>query len=185
MTYTLENNTFEIDNGYLFDSIKQGNYYEATQQITNTIPIPSSSLSVEQDYNIGYASILFDSESRHIESKVNHLLDVIGTIGGSFELIHFVLLTIYVTLRNNLYFYTIINKIRKFQISQDEVDIKVLKSKDPNRAEEAKIPHNTKKFDDSGHKTIHTTFHQHQTFETNRGVRGYLDVLKKSIARRK
>ena len=166
MKYTLENNTFEIDNGYLFENIKQGNYYEATQQTTNIVSDSIIFASNDTDnVNIGVISILLDSESKRHESDVNHLLDVIGTIGGSFELIHYIILTIYITLRKNLYFYAIIKNIRDFQMSQDEVKIKVfnVRSRTSGIAEETKIPQNTKKFDESEHKTVSNNQPQYES----------------------
>ena len=151
MIYSLGNNTYEIDNGYLFENVKQGNYYEATKQIMHTVP--ESAVFGTQEVYIGVVSIYLDLESKHLESSVNHLLDVIGNIGGSFELISYIILSIYIILRKNLYFYTIIKRIRDFQMSQDELDVKVYRKRGPKRAEETKIPNNTKRFNASEHRT--------------------------------
>ena len=66
-----------------------------------------------------------DPESTHIESKVNHILEVIGTIGGSVELVHYVLLLMYSRLRKNLYFHTLINRMHDYHSSHNHFDEKV------------------------------------------------------------
>ena len=108
----------------MFDNIKRGNYYEVTRRVEN-----KNNVSPSEDYPFGYIIVHLDSESKHIESSVNHVLEVIGTIGGSFELIHYSILILYATLRKNLYFHTIINRIHDYQRFQNRLNIKVSKSK--------------------------------------------------------
>ena len=161
MIFSLENNTYEIDNGYLFENVKKGHYYEATRQISNKLFHANMRLNSE----FGKITFKLDLDSKHLESEVNHILDVIGTIGGSFELIHYIILTVYIALRKNLYFYAIIKNIRDFQMSQDEVKINIfnVRSRTSGIAEETKMPQNTKKFDESEHKTVSNNQPQYES----------------------
>ena len=127
----LKNSTFEIENGYIFSNTKAGNYYEATKQVMN-----KKAEALEEYFDLGVISIIVDADSTHLESSVNHILDVIGTIGGSFELVHYFLLIIYLTIRKNLYFYTIIKRINEFQRSQNTLNVKVY----PNTIRTSQLP---------------------------------------------
>ena len=194
MIFSLENNTYEIDNGYLFENVKRGHYYEATRQISNKLFHANMRLNSE----FGKITFKLDLDSKHLESEVNHILDVIGTIGGSFELIHYILLTIYITLRKNLYFYTIIKSIRNFQNSQNVLEVKVYKgqSRISRVVEETKIPEKlektkilkksdkNKKLDDSGHRTVQTVYNHKDTMGMYSIVRGYLDNMKQRSQRK-
>ena len=51
-------------------------------------------------------------------------MDIIGYIGGSFELVHYIIFMVYSYFSKSLYYYTIINGISDFQRSQNKVDIK-------------------------------------------------------------
>ena len=103
--------------------MKKGSYYEVNKHSTNIFE-----KSEAGDYRFGEIYIALDSESKHLESNVHNILDIIGTIGGSFELVHYIIFIIYCTFRQNLYFYSMIKGIGDFKKSQDKVDIKKHKS---------------------------------------------------------
>ena len=113
-----KNNTFEINNGIFFDNIKTGNYYQITEQTVNKVV----RTPYEED-SIGLIYVVLDSKSSHLESSTNSILDIIGTIGGSFELIHYIILTMFLSLRKNLYFHTMINRVNSYQNNQNVSDI--------------------------------------------------------------
>ena len=119
-----KNNTFEINNGFLFDNIKTGNYYQITEQTVNKVV----RAPYEQD-SIGLIYVVLDSKSSHLESSTNSILDIIGTIGGSFELIHYVILTMFLSLRKNLYFHTMINRVNIYQSNQNKLDMSMHKNR--------------------------------------------------------
>ena len=119
-TCLFKNNTYEINNGYLFDDIKAGNNYQIIDHMSNRAVIDTI-----QEEAFGYVFIVLDSKSNHIESSTNSIFDIIGTIGGSFELIHYVIFTMYFSLRNNLYLHTMINRVNSYKSSQKEPDIKM------------------------------------------------------------
>ena len=98
----------------MFENKKKGNYYEVTRDVTNKFKSIPTEGSI-----FGEFTIMLDSDSIEYESNVNHILDVIGTIGGSFELVHYSILIIYITLRKNLYFYTMLKRIYDFKMSQN------------------------------------------------------------------
>ena len=139
----------------MFENVKKGNYYEATRQVTNVV-----SRYPSQEYPFWSVFIVLDSDSIHLEGKVNHILDVIGTIGGSFELIHYVIFLFYISLRNNLYFHTILKKINQFEYSQDDLNIKAYpKRRNILRTvnQGTNVMEKSKKFEDSKHAVVSTT----------------------------
>ena len=104
----------------MFDNIKRGNHYEVTRRVTNY-----NQVFPEEGFPFGFITINLDSESNYLESSVNHILEVIGTIGGSVELVHYVLLLMYSRLRKNLYFHTLINRMHDYHSSHNHFDEKV------------------------------------------------------------
>ena len=99
--------------------MKKGSYYEVKQYNINTFVRNDSAFEP-----FGVVHITLDSESKHLESSVSHILDIIGYIGGSFELVHYIIFMVYSYFSKSLYYYTIINGISDFQRSQNKVDIK-------------------------------------------------------------
>ena len=104
--------------------MKKGNYYEIKEHIINNLEMYSS-----ENYPFGYIYISLDSESIHLQSSVHHILEVLGTIGGSFELVHYIIFIIYSTFRKNLYFHSMIKGISDFQKFQNQVGIKIHKNR--------------------------------------------------------
>ena len=159
LIYLSKNSTFEINQGILFDNVKTGNYYQTSDHIYNKI------MQYQHEEN-AFASIFIslDSKSSHLEISTNSILDILGTIGGSYELIHYVILTLFASLRSKLYYHTIINRVNSYQSSQNEPDVKMNKNrvgKPRNITQQDRMSQRSRKFDeqdDSKHQTI--TNHQ-------------------------
>ena len=124
-TFTPENNTYEVDDGYIFSNKKKGNFYEISDIRKDSV----SKYSYDFGGAISITSLTLDTESKHYESKVNHFMDAIGTIGGIFEILLMMISLVYSKIRKNLYYQSIINELnRQKQEDDDRSSIKINES---------------------------------------------------------
>ena len=106
-----KNNTYDIDNGYIFSDVKKGNFY----QISGFKQERITRLDNDQDNFMSAIILNLDTESKHFESNVYQIMDSIGTIGGIFELLLGVLLILYGKIRKSLYYYSIIGELNSMK----------------------------------------------------------------------
>ena len=124
-TFTPENNTYEVDDGYIFSNKKKGNFYEISDIRKDSV----TKYSYDFDGAISVASLTLDTESKHYESKVNHFMDAIGTIGGIFEILLMMITLLYSKIRKNLYYQSIINELNRQKQKDDQNSIKINESR--------------------------------------------------------
>ena len=152
--------------------MNRGNYYEVTRQVSDKL----SRTPVEENL-LWVFTFMLDSESIHVEGQVNHILDMIGTIGGAFELIHYTIFIVYFSLRNNLYFHTILSKIHDFKNSQDNLNVKVYTIKDKTLRtvqQEAKSSEESWKYEDPKQLLVSGIQNQIKSFKTDPLFEEYL-----------
>ena len=56
-------------------------------------------------------TITLDAEVKDYKSRVYGIIDAIGTLGGAFGIISWIVLLLYSSLRNNLYYFSAINSL--------------------------------------------------------------------------
>ena len=78
----VEKNTYEIDQGFLFSSKINGNFYRAGKTNSHITELDENN----SDYDFALIRIMLDSEVKHYESRVYGVIDAIGTLGGIFEI---------------------------------------------------------------------------------------------------
>ena len=59
--------------------------------------------------------ITLDSEIKNYKARVYGIIDAIGTLGGAFEIIFWIIMLFYGSIRKNLYLYSVVNSL-----SQDD-----------------------------------------------------------------
>ena len=109
--FTSENNTYEIDNGYIFSDVKKGNFYQTSGYRQDYV----TRVDIFENRVISAITLNLDTESKHFESTVYQLMDLIGTIGGIFELLMGAILMVYGKIRRSLYYHSIINELHVVQ----------------------------------------------------------------------
>ena len=56
-------------------------------------------------------SILLDTEMKNYKGRVYGIIDAIGTLGGAFEIISWIVLLLYGSIRQNLYLFSVANSL--------------------------------------------------------------------------
>ena len=56
-------------------------------------------------------SILLDTEMKNYKARVYGIIDAIGTLGGVFEIISWIVLLLYGSIRQSLYLFSVVNSL--------------------------------------------------------------------------
>ena len=56
-------------------------------------------------------SILLDTEMKNYKARVYGIIDAIGTLGGAFEIISWIVLLLYGSIRQSLYLFSVVNSL--------------------------------------------------------------------------
>ena len=105
----IQKNEYEIDKGYILTDLEQGSLYKVTGSTKNTI---------KQFQNTEYffsGTFRLSSESNIYKSRVSKFLDVLGIIGGVYELTFGVLSIIFSIFSRKLYFYHMVNSLKRVE----------------------------------------------------------------------
>ena len=73
--------------------------------------------------DILYLDILLDTEMKEYKSKVYGILDAIGTLGGAFEIISWIVLLLYGSIRKHIYLFSAVNSLAYNTFQNDEQSI--------------------------------------------------------------
>ena len=107
-------NTYEIESG-IFSSEKTGKFYTVSREKTYGA----------ESFDTNYKKLLnfelrLDSKVRHYKSITYGIIDAIGTLGGVFEILLWVLMLFYGSIRENMYLFSVINTLTQFNQNEDE-----------------------------------------------------------------
>ena len=105
-------NTYEIESG-LFSSEKTGKFYTVSRESTYSSQIINITDKVILNFEV-----MLDAKVTHYKSTTYGIIDAIGTLGGVFEILFWVLMLLYGSLRENMYLFSVINTLT--EINQDE-----------------------------------------------------------------
>ena len=111
----VKKNTYEIESG-LFSPQKTGNFYQISKDVTHT----SKNNIESQDTLLANLQVQLDPQVTHYKSTTYGIIDAIGTLGGTFEILFWLLMLLYSSTRDNVYLFSVINSLIK--INQDEND---------------------------------------------------------------
>ena len=106
-------NTYEIESG-IFNSEQSGKFYTVEREnIHSTEHVLDTSTKVFVSLDIR-----LDTKVKHYKSITYGIIDAIGTLGGVFEILVWVLMIFYSSLREKMYLFFVINTI--IQANKDE-----------------------------------------------------------------
>ena len=106
----IQKNEYELDKGYIQNDISKGNLYQV---------IGASHNVVRQTGDSGVflsATLRLSSGSKVYTSRTYKIVDLLGTIGGVYEMAFGILSLIFSFISRKLYFYYMINSIQKVRI---------------------------------------------------------------------
>ena len=75
----------------------------------------------------------FQSEGKHYEGSVYHIIDVIGTVGGIFELVSNAIMIVYLFIHKDLYMHSILTTLSKTRKQNAISSLQENKSSNMNR----------------------------------------------------
>ena len=108
----IEMNTYEIESG-IFSSEKTGKFYTVSKEKTFVSEQENANNKVFLNFDVR-----LDSKVKHYKSIAYGIIDAIGTLGGVFEILYWILMLFFGSIRENMYLFSVINTLT--QISQDE-----------------------------------------------------------------
>ena len=104
-------NTYEMEGG-MFSSDKTGEFYTVTRDNTHTRKLSDTRDKVYLSFEAR-----LEGQMKHYKSSTYGIIDVIGTLGGVFEIIFWLLMLLYGSIQKNVYLFSVINSL--IQITQN------------------------------------------------------------------
>ena len=126
----IEKNTYELDEGQLFSSKKEGNFYRIGKSNTHITERYTYTNNVT---DIATIRFMLDSEVKHFEGRVYGIIDAIGTIGGVFETTFWFMMLTYGYIRKNVLLYYMVNSLNYTKSDNTDEIPKVTHQKKRNR----------------------------------------------------
>lgn len=161
MISSFGNNTYSFYDNYLMGDPKVGEFYSISSQ--------SSSQTTYIDRLIGQITILLDNESVHYERRVYNLYDMIGDIGGIYQVVialFFFFINLYTS---KLYDFMLVNGMFKDHAESKVTPLKLENSNDvqTNQNRKNKDTKIAKKANTLDKFSYHSAKHQNnQTIDT-------------------
>ena len=107
-------NTYEIESG-IFSSEKTGKFYTVSREKIFAIEHKNTTHKVLLNFDLR-----LDSKVKHYKSITYGIIDAIGTLGGVFEILFWVLMLLYGSIRENMYLFSVINTLTQFNQNGEE-----------------------------------------------------------------
>ena len=98
-------NTYEMEGGIL-NSDKTGKFYAVTRENTHTRKLSNTTNKV-----FFYFVARLEGQVKHYKSIAYGVIDVIGTLGGVFEILFWSLMLLYGSIQKNVYLFSVINSL--------------------------------------------------------------------------
>lgn len=102
----IKENTYSIDNNYLYETQSTGKYYNADSGFLNL-------REYDNRYTFGIITFWMSSKTTHYEIRVYSLMDVISTIGGIFGICTLLCSVFFSYVANKSYQFFLIKKLSK------------------------------------------------------------------------
>ena len=110
-------NTYEIESG-IFSSEKTGKFYTVNRERTFDTSYPNTTNKILMQYEL-----MLDSKVKHYKSITYGIIDAIGTLGGVFEILLWVLMLFYGSIRENMYLFSVISTLAQFNQNGEEKSV--------------------------------------------------------------